>query len=267
MGVKTTITLEEVSSLLSCTLLIPTEYGVSDSVYITDQGVLKLFESASTNSVCQERDLLRRLVHLTVAQHSSDVFILHNKPCVLYEKVSGKSLEKADNHHIIQIAEFMRRFHEKSANFTSTNTPLFDTSRLQGLIHQTQYLPFQQIFDSMNVHLSCDGIIHGDLFLDNALFENEKLSGVIDFIEACEGDFLFDLAVVAIAWCLEEQYDHSKIDLLLTHYNAGVSFHDFIPYMRYALLYYATTRYLNHRDYQSLLAKIALLETLDKGNM
>ncbi|MFA6188659.1 MAG: phosphotransferase [Sulfuricurvum sp.] len=267
MGVKTTITLREVCDQIACTVLIPTEHGVSDSVYITDQGVLKLFESASSDAISQERDLLHRLTHLTVAQQSSDVFILHDKPCVLYEKLKGKSLEKADNHHIIQIAEFMREFHKCTAGLASTNTSLFEASRLQGLIHQTQYLPFQQIFDSISIQLSNDGVIHGDLFLDNALFENGQLRGVFDFIEACEGDFLFDLAVVAISWCLDGENDHSKVELLLTRYNTSLSFEGFIPYMRYALLYYATTRYLNHRDYQSLLAKITLLDTLHKGNL
>ncbi len=264
MGIKTTITLKELRDQIACNVLIPTEHGVSDSVYITDQGVLKLFESASREAISQERNLLRRLIHLRVGQQSSDLFVLHNKPCVMYEKIPGKSLEKADNHHIVQIARFMREFHTCTAGLTSQNTPLFEASRLQSLIDQTQYLPFQKIFDSIDLQLARDGVIHGDLFLDNALFEKGELSGVFDFIDACEGDFLFDLAVVAIAWCLDGENNHSKVDLLLTHYHSNVSREKFIPYMKYALLYYATTRYLNHRDYQTLLDKIT---HLDKGRM
>jgi homoserine kinase type II len=161
----------------------------------------------------------------------------------------------------------MRRFHAQTAGLTSTKTPLFEASRLQALIHQTQYLPFQRIFDSIELQLSCDGVIHGDLFLDNVLFDNGELSGVFDFIEACEGDFLFDLAVVAASWCLDEEDAFARISLLLTHYNPDVSFENFVPYIKYALLYYSTTRYLNHRDYQSLLTKITLLDTLYKDKM
>jgi homoserine kinase type II len=267
MGVKTAITLEEVSSILSCTLLTPTEHGVSDSVYITDKGVLKLFESASEDAILEERNLLLTLSSLPVTKHSSDVFFLQKKPCVLYEKLNGQSLKHANDNHIIQMAEFMRRFHAQTAGLTSINTPLFESSRLQSLIHQTNYLPFQEIFDSIDLQFSRDGVIHGDLFLDNALFENGELSGVFDFIEACEGDFLFDLAVVAISWCLDEKDDYAKINLLLTHYNSNMEFKEFVPYMRYALLYYATSRYINHRDYQSLLAKITFLDTHPKGSM
>ena len=267
MGIKTVITLQELSPILNSTILIPTEHGVSDSVYLTDHGVLKLFESASTEAILEERDLLLNLSHLPVAKHSSDVFFLRKKPCVVYEKLNGQSLNHADEYHIIQIAGFMRRFHEQTAGFTSINTPLFEVSRLQSLIAQTHYLPFQRIFDSIDIKLSRDGVIHGDLFLDNVLFVNDELSGVFDFIEACEGDFLFDLAVVAASWCLDGGDDHSKVSLLLTHYNTEVSFEDFIPYMKYALLYYATTRYISHRDYQALLAKITLLDEQYKGQM
>lgn len=267
MGVKTTLSLEEVSSILDCSVLIPTEHGVSDSVYITDQGVLKLFESASKEAILEERNLLLTLAHLPVTKHNSDIFFLQAKPCIVYKKLKGESLRCVNDTHIIQIATFMRRFHAQTAGLTSTKTPLFEASRLQALIHQTQYLPFQRIFDSIELQLSCDGVIHGDLFLDNVLFDNGELSGVFDFIEACEGDFLFDLAVVAASWCLDEEDAFARISLLLTHYNPDVSFENFVPYMKYALLYYSTTRYLNHRDYQSLLTKITLLDTLYKDKM
>lgn len=262
MGIKTHITITDLPPILDCSILTPTEHGVSDSVYITDQGVLKLFETATKDTVLEERDLLLNLSSLPVAKHSSDVFVLDKKPCVLYTKLNGTSLEKADNHHIIQIAKFMRRFHEQTAGLTSTNIPLFEAPRLQSLIDQTQYLPFQKLFDSIDLQLARDGVIHGDLFLDNALFDNGELSGVFDFIEACEGDFLFDLAVIAIAWCLDGVNDYAKVSLLLTHYSANVSLESFIPYMKYALLYYATTRYLDNRNYQALLDQIPLIDAL-----
>lgn len=267
MGIKTHIAITDLPPVLDCSVLTPTEHGVSDSVYLTDQGVLKLFESASREAVLEERNLLLNLSNLPVTKHSSDVFFLHEKPCVLYTKLNGQSLTNPNDNHIIQMAEFMRNFHGQTAGLTSTNTPLFKPSRLQALIHQTQYLPFQQIFDSMDIQLSHDGVIHGDLFLDNVLFTDDKLSGVFDFIEACEGDFLFDLAVVAVSWCLSGEDDQGKVSLLLTHYSTPISFEEFIPYMKYALLYYATTRHISHRDYQPLLNKIIRLDEYAKGQM
>ena len=48
-----------------------------------------------------------------------------------------------------------------------------------------------------------EGAIHADLFRDNALFEGDKLCGVIDFHYACRGPFAYDLAVAVLDWCAD----------------------------------------------------------------
>jgi len=44
------------------------------------------------------------------------------------------------------------------------------------------------------------GWVHGDLFPDNALFQNNKLLGVIDFNNACTDSLLLDLCITMNAW-------------------------------------------------------------------
>lgn len=262
MGIKTPITLEELSLLFPCTALKPSTDGVSDTVYFTDRGVVKLFESASIQEVNEERELLRILSDLPVPQPIGEIFFLHGKPCMAYATHGGTSPQRRGDGHIVQIARFLRRFHDRSAGLSSSNTPLFEPSRLERLIDQAGYPPLRRLFDSIDLHLRRDGVIHGDLFPDNTLFHEEKLEAVLDFSEACEGDFMFDLAVVAISWCLDDAPDLSRVDLLLTHYNRGVCPEELLAYMRYALLYYATTRYLAGRDYQSLLERFDHLTTI-----
>ena len=108
--------------------------------------------------------------------------------------------------------------------------------------------------NNTNIKLKNNGIIHGDLFLDNAKFNNNKLCGVYDFSEACEGDFLFDIAVVAVSWCFEkDKLSKKKLKVLLKNYDIDIKYSVFIEYIKYALLYYATTRYLDDLDYEELI--------------
>jgi homoserine kinase type II len=45
------------------------------------------------------------------------------------------------------------------------------------------------------------GIIHGDLFRDNVLFEGGQVAALLDFEQASVGAWVYDLAVCLNAWC------------------------------------------------------------------
>jgi homoserine kinase type II len=52
-----------------------------------------------------------------------------------------------------------------------------------------------------------EGVIHADLFPDNAFFLGDELSGIIDFTFACNDIIAYDVAICLNAWCFEA--DHS----------------------------------------------------------
>lgn len=45
------------------------------------------------------------------------------------------------------------------------------------------------------------GLIHGDLFRDNSLFDGERLSGMLDFSECCTDEYLLDVAITLNDFC------------------------------------------------------------------
>jgi homoserine kinase type II len=78
-------------------------------------------------------------------------------------------------------------------------------------------LSYQATFD---FSVLPQGVIHADLFRDNALFEGDVLSGMIDLYYACNDNLLFDMAVVVNDWCCHEDgtIDQQKLTLFLQAY-------------------------------------------------
>lgn len=48
------------------------------------------------------------------------------------------------------------------------------------------------------------GIIHGDIFIDNIIFQGENINGIIDYTFACNDFFAFDIAICLSALCFDQ---------------------------------------------------------------
>ena len=57
-----------------------------------------------------------------------------------------------------------------------------------------------------------NGIIHGDLFIDNIFFKNNNISGIIDFYFAANDYFMYEIAICVNALCFDKKNSKFKIN-------------------------------------------------------
>ena len=254
MGVKRSLSLDDLKPYVDVQKITPTTNGISDSVFILDDKyVLKIFETASKEEIKNELELISFCSSLKVPKVLSEIVLIQDKYALIYEKAKGESIKKVSKNDIFEIGIFLKEFHKITKDKTSTNSQLFLKDELYKLIEKTNYKPFFEQFFKLNIELKNDGIIHGDLFPDNATFFDKKLSCVFDFIQSCNGDFLFDLAVIALSWCNTKE----DIIYLLKSYQTDTTYENFLPYLKYAGLYYCVTRFLEKKDFSDLWSKIS----------
>lgn len=268
MGVRTTITLDEVNSLLfsyniSFEKLVATLDGISDTTYVLYDSkdkryIFKIYESASREKLNNEVELLNSLVALPTPRFllsTTNRETYKGKTIGLFSYLEGASLKMLPSlNQISQIGYFLGSFHKQTEKKVSINKNVFTSERLKQMFVGVQEFDcdehmkqqFKQCYDLVkDVHLSENGVIHGDLFLDNTKFVDEKLTAVFDFIESCNGSFLFDLSVVVNSWCFDDNYLFKKthLEALLDEYNRSfgreVNVVELKEAMLFASLFYA----------------------------
>lgn len=82
-------------------------------------------------------------------------------------------------------------------------------------IEQTQYVKESIVSDIPR------GVVHGDAFPNNTIFDGNKLVSIIDFEEACSDYLMFDVGMTINGFCfVNNQLQTDLMDAFLTAYNA-----------------------------------------------
>lgn len=139
---------------------------------------------------------------------------IQGKPAALVRRLYGHSVTEPEVAHCREVGIALGRLHLLGAGFPrrrdNDRGPLWWreaahrlTGHLPGTLDEMlrEELRFQSLYRFSDLPR---GLIHADLFRDNALFEGEHLTGVIDFYYACTDTLLFDVAVAVNDWCSDE---------------------------------------------------------------
>lgn len=142
---------------------------------------------------------------------------LNGRPAALVQRLKGVSVKAPTVQQCFAIGEFIGRMHTVGKQFrlyrendrgpswwrqTAAKVLPKLTSDDASLL--TEELTYQSKFRH---HKLSRGVIHADLFRDNALFVGDQLTGVIDFYYACNDALIYDLAVTVNDWCNVENGD------------------------------------------------------------
>lgn len=195
--------------------------GIENTNYFvtTTRGkyVLTLFESLGYDELPYFLDLMAFLAeHRVPSAHpvpdtqGQYLRTLHNKPAAIVNRLQGSDATEVTPKHAQALGDALAHLHVAGQSFdqhkANSRGPHWwhDTiNKLHGHIDEQEHkilaneLQFQMKFSHTELPR---GVTHADLFKDNVLWENEQLTGFIDFYYACDDVLLYDIAVTANAW-------------------------------------------------------------------
>jgi homoserine kinase type II len=162
--------------------------------------------------------------------------MLKGKPALMVSCLQGKDIATPNFEQIRQVALTLAKLHLAAGSFkqvshnqrgqawfaASTQKVLPKLNPQEQALLQSE-LAYQQALDTSQLP---HGVIHGDLFRDNVLFDGDALGGFIDFYYACNDVLLYDVAIAVNEWCLHHNgpdlgnIDNEKVDVFLSAYQS-----------------------------------------------
>ncbi|MFV2059615.1 MAG: homoserine kinase [Gammaproteobacteria bacterium] len=155
---------------------------------------------------------------------------LKNKPAALVHKLSGKHIKHANLPQCRAVGKALGHMHAVGQQFSShrANPRGFNwchetADKIKAKLPADQQQQLQDEIAFQQLHQKDElprGVIHADLFRDNALFDGDKLTGIIDFYYACNDILLYDLAITVNDWCVDHngKLNEQQVEAFVTAY-------------------------------------------------
>ena len=217
--------------------------GITNTNYFlnTDKGkyVITIFEDIKKTKVTKYLKLMNFFSkkglcapEIMITKSGDLLTTVEKKPCSIMQKLSGKTVNESNNMLCKSLGEVIGTFH----NFSQQYQGMISNSRdikwiektikkIEGHLEPNQLnlikhcsKVFKKIFSS---NLPC-GVIHSDLFRDNVLANNNKITGIIDYYYSFNGPLIYELAVIANDWCVNKNgsINAKKYHSFINSYNS-----------------------------------------------
>ncbi len=251
MSVYTTIETDELEGFLSSYSVgaLRDYEGISDGIentnYFVNTGngidgrfVLTLFEHHTLEEMQYYLGLMHHLADHKVpsADPVADndgnyVRLFKQKPAAIVHRLNGGSIRETSLSYCKQIGAAMGKMHAAGLSYhahqPNPRGPAWcatTAKQVYSKLADEDAALLQAEIDFQKSNRDADitrGVIHADLFRDNALWDGDTLSGIIDFYYACDDVLLYDVAVLVNDWCNTSTagLDHDKVVALLQAYN------------------------------------------------
>lgn len=182
---------------------------------------------------CHDRGL--PVPKLVSSSNGSTIVNHHGREILLYERLPGNHVVYPTTQHCAAIGRFLARMHLilKPLAIDTAYEHKLDwiksvATECQDALSKEDIRVLHRAINQVGSLLARNevqglpqGIIHGDLFRDNVLFNEHGLCGVLDFHHAGSGFWLFDLAIAINDWCTDNGHlDREKTFAMLREYNS-----------------------------------------------
>ena len=204
---------------------------------------------------------------------------IKQKHAVITSFLTGSSLEKIKPMHCSNLGLTIAKMHNASEKINIKRENELGFDKLGIIIEKLKtykkhiddeklkFIEDEFLFLSREINKDLpSGIIHADLFPDNIFFEENNLTGIIDFYFSCNDFYAYEIAICLNAWCFEDsnnEFNPTKAKYLLGSYNQERKFSneevEALPLLaRASALRYLLTRLLDfysHEDSDLILKK------------
>ena len=165
-----------------------------------------------------------------------DIFNIHNKPCAIYSFIQGRPIKNFNNKNLSSLAKFTANMQNTGlkSSLVRENDMLLPTwkyilekfkdyegKNLQEFNHVKNLI--KNIYDKFPNNIR-KGLIHADLFKDNIFFNDDSVSGVIDFFFTCTDSVIYDLSTLINAWFFKQEvFFENEFQLFFKNYLDSIS--------------------------------------------